>query len=326
MNRKKLVRLLLGFAVTLFFVYLISRQIRAEDFIAAARSAQPGGVLLALLAFVAGFACRTARWHAMLRTDNPELRWTRSCGPFVASFAVNNLLPLRAGDLLRIVGFNRRIGVAAGPVAASMFVERLLDLMMLLAMLGLALSLFDLQLNQLARISSSGLLLLAAGILLVLAAPQLVAGLVQLVFGGMAKVAPGLVARLRPPVEQALSTLLRLSSGTTLLRLLAWSVTAWFFEGLMFWLAARALPAIDMAHAGWLAFPIATLSTLVPSTPGYVGTFDYFASQAMQILGNTPNASAVYAIVVHLLLWLPPTLVGAIYLLIAPPDRLAAQH
>lgn len=326
MTRGKLARQLLGLSITLLFVYLISRQIRSEDFVAAALSAQPGGMLLAFLAFVAGFTCRIARWHLMLRTDNPGLRWSQSCGPFVASFAVNNLLPLRAGDLLRIMGFNRRIGVAAGPVTATMFVERLLDLMMLLAMLGIALSIFDLKLSQLARISSHGLLLLAAGILLVLAAPQLVAGLVQLVFSGMSKVTPGVVARLRPPVEQALSTLLRLSSGSTLLRLLAWSVTAWFFEGLMFWLAACALPAIDIAHAGWLAFPIATLSTLVPSTPGYVGTFDYFASQAMQILGNTPNASAVYAIVVHLLLWLPPTLVGAVYLLIAPPDRLAAKH
>lgn len=326
MTSKGLLRLLLGGAITAFFIYLIARQVRVDDIVAAAHSARPLGVLLALLAFLLGFACRIARWQAMLRIDNPTLGWSQCCGPFVASFAANNVLPLRAGDLLRIMGFNQRLGVGAANVTATMFVERLLDLMMLLCLLGLALLAFDLRLQQVARVGSGTLLALAALILLFLSAPKIPLALAEALLRRLAKIAPALHQKLRPPVEQGLNTLLHLSHGATMGRLIAWSAAAWLCEGLMFWLAAEALPSISKAQAAWLAFPIATLSTLVPSTPGYVGTFDYFAALAMQLLGNDAASATVYAILTHLLLWLPPTLVGAVYLMIAPPDRFALKE
>lgn len=326
MSKKGLLRLLLGFTITAFFIYLIARQVRVEDFAAAARSAQPGGVSIALGAFLLGFLCRISRWHTMLKIDNPALRWSQCSGPFVASFAANNVLPLRAGDLLRIMGFNQRIGVGAAQVAATMFVERLLDLMMLLCLLGLALTAFDLRLHQVARVGSGTLIGLAVLILVFLSAPRIPLALTALVLRALSSIAPALHQRIRPTLDQMLHTLLHLSRGATMARLVAWSAASWLCEGLMFWFAAQALPGIETARAAWLAFPIATLSTLVPSTPGYVGTFDYFAALAMQLLGNDPAASTVYAILAHLLLWLPPTIVGAIYLMMAPPDRFAFKE
>jgi uncharacterized membrane protein YbhN (UPF0104 family) len=67
-----------------------------------------------------------------------------------------------------------------------------------------------------------------------------------------------------------------------------------------------------------LALPVGTLATLIPSTPGYVGTFDYFTVRAMSVLGNSISASTAYALLVHILLWLPPTLIGGLYLLLNP--------
>lgn len=325
MTAKGFARLAIGVAITAFFVYLIARQVRVDEVSAAARSAEAGGVLLALGAFLLGFACRISRWHAMLKIDNPALAWSRCSGPFVASFAANNVLPLRAGDLLRIMGFNQRLGVGAAKVAATMFVERLLDLMMLLCLLGIALRVFDLSLHQVARVGSGTLIGLALVILLFLSAPRIPLALAHALLRRLSSTAPAIHQKIKTPIEQGLSTLQHLSRGATMARLIAWSAASWLCEGLMFWLAARALPAIDAAQAAWLAFPIATLSTLVPSTPGYVGTFDYFASLAMQLLGNSAAAATVYAILVHLLLWLPPTLIGAVYLMLAPPDRFALK-
>ncbi|HSC81948.1 MAG TPA: lysylphosphatidylglycerol synthase domain-containing protein, partial [Chitinolyticbacter sp.] len=61
--------------------------------------------------------------------------------------------------------------------------------------------------------------------------------------------------------------------------------------------------------------PVGTLATLIPSTPGYVGTFDYFTVRAMTALGNGQVVATAYALLVHALLWLPPTLAGGAYLL-----------
>ena len=69
---------------------------------------------------------------------------------------------------------------------------------------------------------------------------------------------------------------------------------------------------------------MATLATLIPSTPGYIGTFDYFMTWAMIQLGNAPSPAAAAAFLVHTLLWLPPTIVGGAYLLSHPIRRITA--
>ncbi|KQP11884.1 lysylphosphatidylglycerol synthase transmembrane domain-containing protein [Pseudorhodoferax sp. Leaf267] len=319
-------RLGLGLFVTAGFVWLIARQLRGDELLAALRGVDPAWLGLGLACFCLGFACRIRRWQLMLRAARPAVRWRACAGPFVASFALNNVLPLRAGDVLRAVGFNRQLGVGAGSVTATLFVERLLDMLMLLCALGLVLVLFDLRLQQVARIGGTALLALAACVALLLLVPRISSAAVGLGQRLLARLAPALAARLAPEIARGLASLQALASGAWMGRLLLWSAASWCLEGAMFWCVAQAVPALTAPHGAWLAFPVATLSTLVPSSPGYVGTFDYFASLAMRLLGNPDAAAAAYAIVVHLLLWLPPTLLGLAYLLMAPPDRLLPKE
>jgi uncharacterized membrane protein YbhN (UPF0104 family) len=80
--------------------------------------------------------------------------------------------------------------------------------------------------------------------------------------------------------------------------------------------------ALDIP-AGWaasgLSLAAATLATLLPSSPGYVGTFDYFAALGLTAHGITPAAATAFALLVHLLLWAPVTLFGLIALILRGP-------
>jgi uncharacterized membrane protein YbhN (UPF0104 family) len=67
--------------------------------------------------------------------------------------------------------------------------------------------------------------------------------------------------------------------------------------------------------AYWFSMGGGTLATLIPGTPGHVGTFDFFTTEAMQGFGVDHTRSATYALLVHLLLWLPITLVGGLMML-----------
>lgn len=98
-----------------------------------------------------------------------------------------------------------------------------------------------------------------------------------------------------------------------LVRLLFFSAAAWLAEGLVFWSAAQAISGISEPAGAWVALPVATFATLIPSTPGYLGTFDYFAARTMVEFGNAEPAAAAFAVLVHVLLWLPPTLIGGFY-------------
>lgn len=315
MAARRLGRLLLGVLVALAFVWLILRQVDAARIAAVLREARPGLLLAALALLCVGYACRIARWHTMLRRSSKELKFSECAGPLLASFAANNVLPFRAGDIMRSFIFNDRMRTTPGIVMATLFVERLLDLLMVVLLLGVALWVFHFDVSSLLGTAAAGpvLLLAAAAILLVALKPQVLQPVVKLL-GGVAGRLPA-AARLQSELNKATGTLSDLADGTTMWRLVAWSMAAWLLEGGVYALTAAALPSIAAPLGGWLAVPVGTLATLIPSTPGYVGTFDYFTAQAMVLAGNELAAATAFAFLVHMVLWLPPTVAGGLYML-----------
>lgn len=324
MTRKQVLRTLVGVGCAALFLWLILRHLSVDELGQALAGALPHWVLAALLAFGAGYACRIQRWRLMLNQDNPGLRWRQCAGPLLASFAANNVLPFRAGDVLRSFAFSRQLGTSSGVVIATLFVERLLDLLMLLLVLGGALAWFGLETSRFAGVGGSVLLAAALAILLLLLWPGLFAPLARGAGRLAARLMPRLGARLLDEIDKSLVTLQHLAQGATMIKLVLWSGLAWLAEGGVFWGAALALPSLAAPLAAWLALPVGTLATLIPSTPGYVGTFDFFTVRAMTALGNGAAAATAYALLVHVLLWLPPTVVGGLYLLIHPVQRPAS--
>ncbi|WP_283147731.1 lysylphosphatidylglycerol synthase transmembrane domain-containing protein [Silvimonas soli] len=321
MNSKSLVRLLLGALLAVLFTWLIVRQIDWHGLVAALAATQYAWVLAALGAFCVGYSCRIARWRSMLAKDVPGISWFTCAGPLLASFAANNVLPFRAGDVLRAFAFNSRLGTTSGTVLATLFVERLLDLLMVLVLLGAALTAFSLNAASFAGVGAGFLFALALAIFGVLVFPQAFSPLARGVTALIAHFAPGIGEKLRAEVNKGLATLAHLAKGGSMLRLVGWSLTAWLAEGFVFYFAGLALPDLIAPQAGWLALPVGTLATLIPSTPGYVGTFDYFTVHAMTALANSTVAATAFALVVHLLLWLPPTILGGLYLVVNPLAR-----
>ncbi|WP_428355675.1 lysylphosphatidylglycerol synthase transmembrane domain-containing protein [Methyloprofundus sp.] len=316
MKIAQIVRISVGLIVAAFFIYLIVNQVNLSDLTDTLRTTNPVWILAALLAFCCGYACRIARWRKMLLQDSPRLSFANCAGPLLASFAINNVLPFRSGDVMRAFAFNRQLGTSSGIVLASLFVERLLDLLMVLLMLGAALAIFRLDFESFAGVSSLMLISLSLLIILALLFPRLFIPLIRTLNHILIKLSPRLGSKLAAEINKAINTLLHLSNKGTMLILMLWSCAAWLAEGTVFLCIAMALfPAIEYPMAGWLALPVGTLATLIPGTPGYIGTFDYFTIKAMTALGNTGTPSTVYALLVHAVLWLPPTLAGGLYLL-----------
>jgi glycosyltransferase 2 family protein len=325
MTSKKTLRFALSIFLASLFLYLTLSQISFKEIERAFQGADMTWVIAALAAFAVGYSCRIERWRVMLELGNPTLRWSTCSGPLLASIAANNILPFRAGDVLRSFAFNRKLNTTSGVVIATLLVERLLDFFVIVILLGVALALFGLDNSYFAEI---GLKILIASALLILAVlffPRFFTSVFLQMGQLVSHVAPRFGNKILKEINRCLTTLQHLAKQNIMARLVSWSLMAWFAEGCVFWFAALALPSILAPLAAWIAFPVGTLATLIPSTPGYVGTFDFFTMQAMAALGNVTGAAAAYALLVHALLWLPPTLIGGVYLLqhqIKQPDKL----
>ena len=124
-----------GLSITAACLWLTLRRVHLEEMARAAQHLQWHWFVLALLALVAGYSARIHRWWWMLRAYNPSVR-LRSCAwPLLAGFAVNNVVPFRAGDALRIVGFRKELDTPAVRLLGSLLIERILDLSILLIFL-----------------------------------------------------------------------------------------------------------------------------------------------------------------------------------------------
>jgi hypothetical protein len=75
--------------------------------------------------------------------------------------------------------------------------------------------------------------------------------------------------------------------------------------------------AFDFSVPFWVLMlmnGIVNLATTIPSSPGYVGTFDAPDIEILSIFGVPRSLAASYTLVLHAALWLPITLLGFWYM------------
>ncbi|MGI8546246.1 MAG: lysylphosphatidylglycerol synthase transmembrane domain-containing protein [Gemmatimonadaceae bacterium] len=307
-----------GVLVAAVFLYLTLHRLEWAAIREAWRSAAPGAIGLALLALAAGYATRIARWWVMLRVLDPNLPYSSCVRPFLGSLAVNNTMPLRAGDFVRAFGFRGLLRAPPAKIVGTLVVERVLDLVVLLA-------LFFVGLVGVARgavpqgFITAGTVLFAlslAGVLALVLAPRAVEWFVaRALLGPLARWGgrSGRVAtRLHGAAEQLFGTLTQVLTPGRAAVLLALSVVSWGLEGGVYAAVAWALHSHTAPFGPFFALATGTLATLLPSSPGYVGTFDYFATLGLTAYGATRIAAAAFALLTHFVLWLPPTIAGGL--------------
>ncbi len=317
-----------GLAVSVFFIWLVLRAVPLEQLKESLPLVRPEGLLIAVLAFGMGYTARIARWRLMLLRDNPDLSWSRCAVPFMASIAANNVLPFRAGDALRVVAFSKWLKVPTLTLVTTLLVERLLDMLILLMALGLGLFFMGVQGMVGTMVGSASVLLisLAVGISAVVFVPHMFEPLARGILHMLRQVLPSVANRLQTECDKVFQSLKSLAQPKLATRLLALSVVAWSFEAAVFYAVAKSIPGMLNPAAAWLAMPVGTLSTLLPSTPGYVGTFHYFVAQAAQAYGNDAVHATLFAILTHLVLWLSATAWGCICFLRWILIRPATSH
>lgn len=326
MTYKRGLRLTVCFCVAAYFSWLFLRQARFEQTKSAFSEINLAWLVIAVSALAVGYSCRIQRWREMLAQDNPGVTWRVCAGPFLGSFAVNNLVPFRAGDILRSIAFKESLGAGSGVVLATLFIERLLDLLMLLLFLLIMLAVFDLRSGPIAGIATNVLIGSLVAIVALLVFPSILKPFLLLGGNLALRFLPSFGHKIAEEIHRSLATLEHLASGDKMFRLIGWSLLAWTGEGCVFWCMAQSLPMVTIPVAAWLAFPIGSLAVLLPGTPGEVGTFHYFVGRAMTELGNNPATGVAYALFVHAVLWIVTTFVGGACLYFALKRERALLH
>jgi uncharacterized protein (TIRG00374 family) len=291
-----------GVPIGLFFLWLA---LRDADFDAVRRSLQEadaGLVALAIAAFGVVYAFQSARWRKIAST--PGVRLARFYEMTVSGVAVNNVLPGRIGDLLRARWLGLSARIPAGRAFGTVILDRVCDFVVLVALLVVGIA---------AVASSEWLVRLAAGSLLVLVAFGVALLFARTYIGRRerGRRSRGLVRRLVRDTVEVLAEPLGRRRPVVWLGL---SLVAWVTWAVAADLVARSL-GIDLSITDALfVTAVLNLGSAVPSSPGYVGTYEWLGVASLGLLDVPHEQALAFTILLHAAWYVPTTIAGGVAL------------
>lgn len=280
------------------------------------RSARVGPLVASVVIATLTFPIRMVRWRLLLRKEDgspipPAPIWHAVAIGFMA----NNILPFRAGELVRLIAVTRLADVRFSAALSSVAVERIFDGLTVVALLSLALLVSELppdvavggvSVGQVARVG--GVLGLAAllGAMLVVGFPLAAERLVRRLLP-----AGRVTDRVVDLIEGIRQGLAALRSPALLAGVVVWSFVLWMVNALSFYVGFLAFD-IPVSYAGSLvAQAILVFGISVQLTPGFVGQFEAAIVAALALYGVSNDLASSYAIAFHGATYLPITLLGA---------------
>jgi uncharacterized protein (TIRG00374 family) len=302
----------ISIAISIIFLYLALRGQNFQEIWHALQEARYIWLLPAILCYFVGVVIRTFRWHVLLRSHAPIP--TRRLWPvIVIGYMANNVLPFRAGELVRTYVLNQREKVTKSATLATIVVERVFDGLTMLAFIFCA-TLFINVNGSVRRLMVIATLLFFGGLAAFFLIAFSGAWRVRLLRPILSHLPHVVATKVEVLIAEFVGGLgsLRRAHDTGLVVLT--SVSAWGAEATMYALVARAF-GLHLSVAGaMLTTGVANLFTLVPSSPGYIGPFEAgVLLVCQQILKLDMDASAAYALVLHATLYFPITVWGLYY-------------
>ncbi len=265
------------------------------------------------------FPLRAWRWRTILHPVAPN----QPFGPLWRSTAIgmmaNNLLPARAGEIARAYALTRQTGIPLSTSIASLAVDRLFDMLVLLLLAVLAF--LDPAFPRQATIGGQTLGAIAQGAVFLFV--FLMAALYALaVFPSqIVRVFELFTRRLSPAIEErGRMVLIKFSEGLSVLRsprrftvVLAWTLAHWLLNAFAFWLGFEAVGISLPFSAALFLQTLIAIGVALPSAPGFFGFFEKLATVGLGIYGVKAALATSWAIGFHILSFIPITLIGLWY-------------
>jgi uncharacterized protein (TIRG00374 family) len=238
-------------------------------------------------------------------------------------YLVNNLLPIRLGELARAFLMGRKANLGFWEVFSTILIERILDLAMA-ACLVLATLPFVVGAPwaRQAALGTSGVVVLALVGLYLLARYQ---DWAMALFGKLARRWPFLDRLAGNRLKSFLNGLTVLTNTGLFLRAIMFEILNWIVALFQYYFLLLAF--VPQAKLLWGAFGLglAAFGNAVPSSPGAVGVLELSLVGALSIFGIDPSVALAFALTAHVINYLSTGVPGA-YALVRDGESLTGLY
>lgn len=280
--------------LAIILLFLAFRGVDWRQMLAVLQRGRPDYLLLACLTLSVSYFVRGLRWRILLSAEKFVPPVTVFWGTMVG-YLGNNLMPARAGDLIRPVVLGRNTNLSKGFILGTILAERGIDLV--------------------------AVVLISMGVLASLKNPpewlpnatQVTAGLGLTVLMGLflvphyEKLLVDTLTRLRwlPDAFRAKAVfilqrvLLGMRAFQHPIRAVSFAgltVVVWLIDAYAVILVGHALELSLILPEALLLLAALALSSAIPSTPGYVGVYQFVAVSALPAFGFSRGEALAYII------------------------------
>jgi len=264
------------------------------------RGARPLAVCIAWATITSAVFLRSLRWRVLLSAGKPVsiplAFWATAAG-----YLGNNLLPARAGELVRTVIISRRSGMSNAFVLTTALSERVADAIALIAISATVL---------LGMRNPPGWLAAAAR-------PSAIAGLCGAAaiaflpaFEGLyfkvlkrLPVPPPLRQKLERALGHAIQGIRSFHDRQRLARFLTFTAAIWTLDAANAMICADALGFHLPVPVAFLLLAALGLGSALPSTPGYVGIYQFVAVSILTPFGFRRSDAIAYILLLQALIY-----------------------
>ena len=308
----------IGLVVSLLFLFLAFKDQKFDQIWTALVEADYRWLIPALAIYFAGVYVRAERWHYLLRPLQ-KIPTRRLFPVVVIGYMANDILPVRMGEVVRSYVLEQREGTTKTGALATIVVERIMDGLTMILFLAVA-SFFHPINKEIEGVERLGSLIFIGLIIAFLAMASSRPLMKKLEIFGLNLLPAPIRAKLSGVADAFIDGLQVLRQWRDLLAVFLLSIVAWGCEAAMYWFIALSFPQLNL---GWEAILMtvaaANLFTLIPSSPGGVGPFEFGAKSVLVGVFTTStnlastNLASSYVILVHAALLFPITFWGIYY-------------
>ena len=303
-NRGRALVAVFGVALSAVFLWLAVRNADLDSVRDTLADAQLGYVFLAVLVLGVGYGFQAARWRRI--ADAPQLGLRAFYGMLLGGLACNNVLPVRIGEVVRAGWLSRDAPMSGGRAFGSVVLDRMCDVLTLVLFFAIGVQ---------AVASTEWLVRMAVGAAL---AVVVIAGALVLarVYTGRRQRGAGrthrgrLVQILRDAVEMLGEPIGRHRAATWI----GLTACTWSLSCVATALVARSL-GIELSplEAVFVTSALA-LGVAIPSSPGYVGTYQWLGVSALGLLNVPVEQALAFSILMQASWYVPTTVVGGAFI------------
>ncbi len=297
-------------ASTIGFGYVAIRDAHPDEVWDALQEANIWWVVPSFALLAVAVAVRALRWQLLFQRETRP-PYAATAAATIVGLAVNSLLPLRAGEAARVIALNRRAGTSPVESAATVALERILDVFCMLLLLLAALP-------WLPEVDWVGA---AAAIALALALMLGGTALLFAIYGDRPFHALDRLLRRLPFghhswVEHVGASLRRglvaLRDPKLALTAFVLTTVGWLLTSVSFWLLTLAFDLDLPLVSGVLILAAVGFSVILPAAPGALGVFEAATVVALAAYDISASEALSYAFTLHAVNLIPYIIAGAV--------------